>query len=506
MNNLIDKLKQITHLQKYTIIYYVLLPVTLCLLFGSLAFSDDLWLDEIYTITEIHLESWEIWTIFATESHPPLYIYLLKLFCTVFGGSILAMKFFSVLGCLATMLLGAFPIKRAFGDKTALWFMFLCLTMPFMLHYSIEIRMYSWAIFFVTATMIYAVLILQTNKPMDWGLYFVFGLLGAYTHYYALMTIAIIHLLLGFYLWFTSRKNCIPWLIISGLLIISYLPWVMNLLSQVSRVSEGFWIAPLSFMDIIVMPASMFYMGSIFPSIVLLAILTIFGCAMLYRILRTSPKGFPEKIALACIIVPLVVYAMFIIFSITIQPIIQTRYLMVMAGLGMLFLAICLSSIQSKKLLTVFCALMMVTTLITYGITYSTEYPTDGDSLTIMSKKLSQNISDDCILLYTEGHAYGVLSYYLPNITHWMLVDDEEIADIRSSHTGKFNGFIVGVDDVYAVSDSGQDMRLITFGATELPDLITDNFNVVEERRYTSTSSIYPVWCVSSIERLPVSS
>lgn len=508
MKNIIDRFNRCAYL-KNPIVYYVLLPILLCLLFGSLAFSNDLWLDEIYTITEIHLEPLELWTVFATESHPPFYFYALKTFCTSFGDSILVMKLFSVLGCLATMLLGAFPIRRAFGDKTALWFMFLCLTMPFMMRYAVEIRMYSWAIFFVTAAMIYAIVILQGNKPMDWGLYFIFGLLGAYTHLYALMAIAILHLLLGGYFWFTNRNRYIQWFLTSLFLILGYLPWIPQLLSQVSRTSEGFWIAPLSFSDIIVMPASLFYLGnrqSLLLSILLIAVLTSFGCLMLYRIYSTSAKGDREIAALACVLIPVIAYGIAIIFSITVQPVIISRYLMVMAGLGILFLAIFLSTLESKKIIAAFCILMLVTTCVTYGISYSQEYPSDGESLLTMTEKISQNIPKDCILLHVEGHAYGVLSYYMPDTPQWNLVSDEKVENLRSTYIGKLHGSIVGIQDVYSAMDSGRDLRLITFEDTELPDMIIDNFNVVEERHYTSTSPIYPIWCISSIERLSISS
>lgn len=94
----------------------------------------------------------------------------------------------------------------------------------------------------------------------------------------------------------------------------------------------------------------------------------------------------------------------------------------------------------------------------------------------------------------------------MPDTPQWNLVSDEKVEDLRSIYVGKLHGSIVGLQDIYTALDSGQDMRLITFGTTELPDLITDNFNVVEERRYTSTSPIYPVWCISSIERQVISS
>lgn len=129
MKNISDIFDRCTYL-KNPVLYYILLPILLCLLFGSLAFSNDLWLDEIYTITEIHLEPLELWTVFATESHPPFYFYALKAFCTVFGDNILVMKLFSVLGCLATMFSAHFLLDEHLEIKQPCGLCFSVLRCP----------------------------------------------------------------------------------------------------------------------------------------------------------------------------------------------------------------------------------------------------------------------------------------------------------------------------------------------------------------------------------------
>lgn len=159
------------------------------------------------------------------------------------------------------------------------------------------------------------------------------------------------------------------------------------------------------------MPASLFYLGnrqSLLLSILLIAVLTIFGCLMIYRIYSTSAKGYPEKAALACVLVPVIVYSIAIIFSLTVQPVIVSRYLMVMAGLSILFLAIFLSTLKSKKIVAAFCILMLVTTCVTYGISYNQEYPSDGDSLLTMTEKKATHM-ESC-LITCQIHHNGTLS------------------------------------------------------------------------------------------------
>ena len=96
--------------------------------------------------------------------------------------------------------------------------------LPVMLLYSSEIRMYSWAGVFVTLTGIYTYRIVskESNKK-NWILFAIFSLLSAYTHYFAMMTIGIINLMLFAYT--IKNKKYIKEFLITGITqIILFIP------------------------------------------------------------------------------------------------------------------------------------------------------------------------------------------------------------------------------------------------------------------------------------------
>jgi len=105
------------------------------------------------------------------------------------------------------VILGQFPIKRLFGKRCSIIFSILAIFMPIMLNSGLEIRMYSWATVFVTASAIYAYSIIVNCKLSYWIKFTVFSIAGAYTHYYALLSIAIIYFLLFVWLIFMNRKQ-----------------------------------------------------------------------------------------------------------------------------------------------------------------------------------------------------------------------------------------------------------------------------------------------------------
>jgi uncharacterized membrane protein len=51
--------------------------------------------------------------------------------------------------------LGVGPVRKIFGNKAGMILAFLVYTTPVCLSYGQEIRMYSWAAFFVTGSMLF---------------------------------------------------------------------------------------------------------------------------------------------------------------------------------------------------------------------------------------------------------------------------------------------------------------------------------------------------------------
>ena len=112
--------------------------------------------------------------------------------------------------------LGYTHIKKDFGEKVGFLFSFLILFLPIGLVYAGEVRMYTWAMLFVSLMAIYAYRIYkriaenketeQSNKIKNWVLFTIFSLASCYTHYYGLATAGVMNAVLFIYLIFKTIK------------------------------------------------------------------------------------------------------------------------------------------------------------------------------------------------------------------------------------------------------------------------------------------------------------
>ena len=126
------------------------------------AFGQDIWFDEVFSVNFIQHSYTEIAALTGKDVHPPLYYWYLKLFHDI--GKVLVPAASSIVLCkLASMLpfVGIFvytltAIRKNFGLHVAGLFWFLVMTMPQISNYTVEIRMYSLALFFITAAFVHS--------------------------------------------------------------------------------------------------------------------------------------------------------------------------------------------------------------------------------------------------------------------------------------------------------------------------------------------------------------
>ena len=202
-------------LEKYQVVILLLETAVIFALIAFICRNKALDWDEAYSfqmITKYSLK--EMIQVTALDVHPPLYYLLLWAFCQVFGTDFFVLKIFSVLFTVLTMLLGVVYVRKDWGWKTAAVFMLAVGLGPQFLYYSVNIRMYSMELFFVTWCALLAYRILTKGKRIDWILFVVSALCGVYTHYFAAVPLAFIYgyLLVG--LLITNRKGC-KWFLLS---------------------------------------------------------------------------------------------------------------------------------------------------------------------------------------------------------------------------------------------------------------------------------------------------
>jgi len=119
-------------------------------------FHTNLWFDETYSVGMAGKTFIDIWNIGGHDVHPILYYWMLHILYLLTGGSILAYRIFSSIAIIILGILGYTHIRKDFGEKTGYIFSFLAYFLPFSAVYANEIRMYSWALLFITVLGIYA--------------------------------------------------------------------------------------------------------------------------------------------------------------------------------------------------------------------------------------------------------------------------------------------------------------------------------------------------------------
>lgn len=196
--------------------------------------------DEAYSLRMmIKFSLKEMIEVTAADIHPPLYYLLLRGFCALFGTEIFALKLFSVLFTGLTMLLGMTYVRKNWGFKVALVWNLVVGLGPQFLFYSVNIRMYSMSLFFVTWSMLLAYEILQDNRPLDWVLFVLSGLGGVYTHYFTAVPLALIYgyLLIGLLLF--RRKSCKFFVLSCVVTVLGYLPWLSVMMQSFERMGAS---------------------------------------------------------------------------------------------------------------------------------------------------------------------------------------------------------------------------------------------------------------------------
>ena len=216
-NNLIAKNK------KLKIIHIIILVIGAIFMIGS-GLHTNIWFDETYTVGLVNHSFVDIVKIGAADVHPLFYYMFAKFFTLFTGNSIISLRMFSVIGMICLSLLGYTHIRKDFGEKTGIIYSFLIMFLPVTLLYSSEIRMYSWAAVLVTLTGIYAYRIIRKESNIkNWILFGLFSLLSAYTHYFAMMAIGIINIMLFAYT--IKNKKYIKEFLITGISqIVSFIP------------------------------------------------------------------------------------------------------------------------------------------------------------------------------------------------------------------------------------------------------------------------------------------
>lgn len=423
------------------------------------AFGQDIWFDEVFSVNFIQHSYKEIAVLTGKDVHPPLYYWYLKLFHDI--GKVLVPAASSIVLCkLASMLpfVGIFvytltAIRKNFGLHIAGLFWFLIMTMPQISNYTVEIRMYSLALFFITAAFVHSYELVcafpaqeiseaertaepgtaagteETAEPeaagsevtsgaalasgsvtgenglikwwkrnKHWLLFWVYGILTAYTQYYACVAVIAIYIAVFIFYAVMAHKNktgksvcekvqinqeqvenrktiqneaaiqnkvaikdqnriCArngigKVLLCAGLSVLAYLPWLPFFFSQVQTVSSSYWIQPLTWKSIfgcmkyIFLPVSYAVKKNYVLACVMILL---FGAAFLYSFLMKRKDARGRFFLLTGLWIAVFTTLIGFVCSILNRPIFVYRYLIPCLGAMWLVAAVVLWDFIEKN-------------------------------------------------------------------------------------------------------------------------------------------------------------
>ena len=332
MEKIRERLKSISLKQWHIVLIIV------GIIFISLgAFHSNIWFDETYSAGLARHTFGEIWSIGGHDVHPILYYWMLRIVYLITGGSIIAYRIFSVIPSAILIILGYTHIRKDFGEKTGFIFSFLSAFLPEMAVYAVEIRMYSWAII--------------------------------YLHYYGLMAAGLINLILLVYLIIKKRKKGIIFIISFGIVqALAYLPWLVNFVTQLSNVSNGFWIGfsfPKTPMELLSCQLAGYVKSSDYTE---LLVPTVLSLELYGYIIYKTYKYCKEKQDLKPFKWSVIVYFAVILAAIIITVVMKTsilyyRYLFVITGLYIFAISFILAKETNKvEIITILSVIVMLGT------------------------------------------------------------------------------------------------------------------------------------------------
>ncbi len=373
--------------------------------------NSNIWYDEFYTIKIIDNNIKDIISITANDVHPPLYYLLLKVYTLIFGTGLNPLKFFSIIPLVLILILNEFEVRKLLGKKIANAFVIIFLSSAIVMEYAIEIRMYSWSMFFLYGMTLYAIKYCQKKDSLSIILMTIFSILGIYTHYYVLLSAVILYLIMILF----NIKNFYK-LLISGLVnLVCYLPWIGILFNQIIQVKQNFWIPEITISTILKYPYYIFRLGNFTNAYIIFISLIII--LALYFILKKESKY--KKESLICFITFLATCIIGITISILVKPVFYARYASIsIVSCMILFLSIYIGNINSKRLRIILLILFVIFGIVSYSYRMHLEFDFSKEYINTVNKYIN---SDDAILFTSNVEQSVIISYYFENYNYYTL-------------------------------------------------------------------------------------
>lgn len=252
----IFKKRQVFSLDKKDWLFFAgAMVIFLCTSLWTIAKS-SIWFDEAFGAYLIRFNFWEIAQYTASDVHPPLYYWLLKIWSLLFGHSEFALRSMSVLFMGIAAFFGFALVRRLFTRKAAWLSLIFIIVAPMLIRYSQEMRMYALVSAIAMAATYVLVVATESKRKLPWVIYGLLVGLGMWTHYFSAL-VWLAHWAWRAYTLRDKGKKFVKaffskeWIRAHIVAVGFFLPWIPVLVYQYADVQvNGFWIPPISPMTV----------------------------------------------------------------------------------------------------------------------------------------------------------------------------------------------------------------------------------------------------------------
>lgn len=461
MNQIINNIKKI--------IYYTV-PWLILVWYGQIIFNNSIWLDEAFSLSMIDQSFIDIIKNTVIDVHPPLYYIILKSIVDILklfeiSNTIWVAKLVSMIPIGILMIVSYIEIAKLFGKKAVFLFNILILGMPQILQYSVEIRMYSLGLLFVTLFYISYIKWDKDNRNKELYKMIIFAVLSFYTHYFAGVSVACIY----FFIIIESiiKKDYTKLKKVSlsiAIILLLYLPWIIVFIKQLLTVKENYWIEPITLntvKEFIRFPYTV-NNSKILSYIILVLIL----------ISLVPVKNSNNKNAIYGFLVPVGTTVVGIVVSEIIRPIFISRYML--CSLGCLWLAVAVklgSTFKKKYIFYIIVILAVVITICSnYKIIENEEKYKKAESN--LDNYMSNIITDDISIVFDSNQLQRIIAYYYPNIETY--VYKQEITELTKQVYKQTNMYIL--EDAKSLNSISKNLYIFTMKEDILQQIKENNY------------------------------
>lgn len=401
-------------------------------------FDDAFWIDEAHwTLGEIDKSFAEVISVMSSSDiHLPLYFIILKAFVLFLGHHGWVYHLVSLIPCLILLPFCLTLFRKRFGLMPAILLMTFIALSPASVHYNVEVRMYSWAMFFLAMAFYQFYILLIEPHRINYLWFGLFCLCSCFTHCYCIPAVGILYLAL-FIKCLKNNRGWLYYIITVALSALCCLPWFTMLARRSATYASNeawqTWAMVPSFskaMNYMLTGGLDYdYYKYIGFSLSILLCVAIAKCARCcfrsisekdIHSLNTTARYNGRTIAyfmltgLSCIICT---YLTGVTLSLLLTPLLIKRYLFPVSIIGWMIVSV--SILTFRRQVFLFATILSVL-LICFIPEYIRIYNIDMEiakksehTISIVSKLIRPE--DEIITFGVNAHLYHTSKYYFPN-------------------------------------------------------------------------------------------